>query len=315
MRSKAGKAREARKVEVDMAMDKIRVCVVGYGNVGKEAIECIRQAPDMELAGVVRRNPENPGLDCPVVASVDELGKVDVAVLTAPSRQIPAMAPTYLKNGINTVDSFDIHGDPLMTLRKDLGQCAREHGSVAVISAGWDPGTDSVIRMLFQAMAPRGITYTNFGPGMSMGHTVAVKAIPGVKNALSMTLPAGFGTHKRDVYVELEEGADFDQVAEAIKKDPYFVKDETRVTRVDSVPEVEAMGHGVLLQRFGAAGTAENQVLELKMRITNPSATAQVMVAAARASTRMAPGCYTLAEVPPVALVAGDIENLLKQLV
>jgi diaminopimelate dehydrogenase len=296
-------------------MEKIRVCVVGYGNVGREAIECIRQAPDMELAGVVRRRPENPGLDCPVVASVDELGKVDVAVLTAPSRQVPELAPLYLKKGINTVDSFDIHGDPLMALRRDLGKCAREHGSVSVIAAGWDPGTDSVIRMLFQAMAPRGLTYTNFGPGMSMGHTVAVKAIPGVKNALSMTLPAGFGTHKRDVYVELEEGADFDQVAEAIRKDPYFVNDETRVTKVSNVMELEAMGHGVLLQRFGAAGTAENQVMELKMRITNPSATAQVMVAAARASTRMAPGCYTLPEVPPVALVAGDIEETLKQLV
>ena len=160
-------------------MGKIRVCVVGYGNVGKEAIECIRQAPDMELAGVVRRNPENPGLDCPVVSSVDELGKVDVAVLTSPSRLIPAIAPLYLEKGINTVDSFDIHGDPTLALKKDLDQVGKAHGSVAIISAGWDPGTDSVFRVLFAAMAPRGITYTNFGPGMSMGHTVAVKAIPG----------------------------------------------------------------------------------------------------------------------------------------
>lgn len=296
-------------------MDRIRVCVVGYGNVGKEAIECVRQAPDMELAGVVRRNPENPGLDCPVVASVDELGKVDAAILTTPSRQVPSVAPIYLKKGINTVDSFDIHGDPLVSLRRDLGECAKSHGSVAVISAGWDPGTDSMIRVLFQAMAPRGITYTNFGPGMSMGHTVAVKAIPGVKNALSMTLPAGFGVHKRDVYVELEDGADFDRVSQAIKKDPYFVKDETRVTRVQDVMEVEAMGHGVLLQRFGGAGSAENQVLELKMRLTNPSATAQVMVAAARASKRMSPGAYTLVEVPPVTMVPGQIEDLLKHLV
>ncbi|HHW26403.1 MAG TPA: diaminopimelate dehydrogenase [Firmicutes bacterium] len=293
-------------------MGKIRVCVVGYGNVGKEAIECIRQAPDMELAGVVRRNPENPGLDCPVVSSVDELGKVDVAVLTSPSRQVPAIAPLYLEKGINTVDSFDIHGDPTLALKKDLDQVGKAHGSVAIISAGWDPGTDSVFRVLFAAMAPRGITYTNFGPGMSMGHTVAVKAIPGVKNALSMTLPAGFGTHKRDVYVELEDGADFAQVAEAIKKDPYFVHDETRVTKVDNVMEIEAMGHGVLLQRYGAAGTAENLVLELKTRLTNPSATAQVMVSAARASTRMKPGAYTLVEVPPIDLLPGDKDDLVK---
>ena len=110
----------------------------------------------------------------------------------------------------------------------------------------------------------------------------------------------------------MEDGADFAQVAEAIKKDPYFVHDETRVTKVDNVMEIEAMGHGVLLQRYGAAGTAENLVLELKTRLTNPSATAQVMVSAARASTRMKPGAYTLVEVPPIDLLPGDKDDLVK---
>jgi len=293
-------------------MSKIRVCVVGYGNVGQEAMECIRQSPDMELAGLVRRNPVNPGVECPVVRSLEELGKLDVAVLTCPSRQIPSLAPLYLEAGVNTVDSFDIHGDSTMALRKDLDRCGKAHGSVSVIGAGWDPGTDSIFRVIFAAMAPRGITYTNFGPGMSMGHTVAVKAIPGVKEALSMTLPAGFGQHKRDVYVQLEDGADFDQVAAAIKSDPYFVNDETRVTKVDDVMEVEAKGHGVLLQRYGGAGTAENQTLELKTRLANPSATAQVMVSAARASTRMKPGAYTLVEIPPIDLLPGDRDALVK---
>lgn len=296
-------------------MKKIRVCVVGYGNVGREAIECIRQAPDMELAGVVRRTPDNPGLDCPVVTDVSQLGKVDVAVLTVPSRQVPSIAPIYLKKGINTVDSYDIHGDSIISLRRELGCCARESGSVAVIGAGWDPGTDSVVRMLFLAIAPRGITYTNFGPGMSMGHTVAVKSIPGVKNALSMTLPAGFGQHRRDVYVELEEGADFSEVSRRIKADPYFVHDETRITQVERITDVEAMGHGVTLERFGSSGTAQNQVLELRMRLTNPAATAQVMVSAARASTRLQPGAYALGEIPPIDLLPGDRETLLKSLI
>jgi len=295
-------------------MPKIRVAVVGYGNVGKEAVECILQASDMELAGVVRRSPGSEKTSFPVVSDVDRLGEVDVAVLTIPSRQVPLMAPLYLKKGINTVDSFDIHGDAMMDLRRNLGEEARRSGSVAIIGAGWDPGTDSIVRMLFMAIAPRGITYTNFGPGMSMGHTVAVKAIAGVRNALSMTLPAGFGHHKRDVYVELEEGADFQEISEKIKKDPYFVHDDTRVTQVDRVIEVEAMGHGVRLERFGSSGTAQNQVLELSMRLTNPSATAQVMVSAARASTRLDPGAYALPEIPPIDLLPGDREMLLKVL-
>lgn len=297
-------------------MAKIRVCVVGYGNVGKEAVECIRQSPDMELAGVVRRSPSNNEcLDVPVTSNVDELGHVDVAVLTIPSRQVPNVAPHYLEKGICTVDSFDIHGDAMISLRTELHKAAKKGGSVAVFGAGWDPGTDSVVRMLFAAIAPRGITYTNFGPGMSMGHTVAVKAVPGVKNALSMTLPAGFGSHFRDVYVELEDGADFDEVVRKIKEDPYFIHDQTRVTRVEQVVDVEAMGHGVSLERYGSSGTAQNQVLKLTMRLTNPSATAQVMVSAARAATRLAPGAYALCEVPPIDLLPGDRETLLKKFV
>jgi len=296
-------------------MQKIRVCVVGYGNVGKEAVECIRQAPDMELAGVVRRTPNNVGLNCPVVTDVDELRKVHVAVLTIPSRLVPNLAPLYLKKGINTVDSYDIHGESIVELREKLSLCGRESGSVAIVGAGWDPGTNSVVRILFTAIAPRGITYTNFGPGMSMGHTVAARAIPGVKNALSMTIPAGFGRHRRDVYIELEDGADFNEVARRIKEDSYFINDDTRLTKVEQVLDLEAMGHGVFLERYGSSGTAQNQVLELRMRLTNPSATAQVMVSAARASTSLTPGAYVLGEIPPIDLLPGDRDTLLKTLV
>ena len=90
-----------------------------------------------------------------------------------------------------------------------MDETAKAHNAVSIISAGWDPGSDSVVRALLQAIAPKGITYTNFGPGRSMGHSVAVRAIAGVKDALSMTIPVGTGIHRRMVYVELEEGADF----------------------------------------------------------------------------------------------------------
>ena len=119
----------------------------------------------------------------------------------------------------NTVDSFDIHG-LIPELRRSLDAVAKAHGTVAVISAGWDPGSDSIVRTLMQAAAPEGLTYTNFGPGMSMGHTVCVKSKPGVKDALSMTIPLGTGIHRRMVYVELEEGAALEDVAAAVKADP-----------------------------------------------------------------------------------------------
>lgn len=293
----------------------IRVCVVGYGNVGREAVASIKQAPDMELAGVVRRAAGGKPADLPVATRVEELGPVDVALLALPSRLIPEAAPSYLQKGINTVDGYDIHGEAMLTLRKSLGVHAEKSGKVAITGAGWDPGTDSIIRMLFTAIAPGGITYTDFGPGMSMGHSVAARAIPGVKEAVSVTLPLGYGRHRRDVYVELDEGANFAEIAQKIREDPYFSHDLTQVIGVDDAAPLKFTGHGVKITRTGSSGTAHNQLLELKMKLTNPAATAQIMVAAARASLRIRPGCYVLGEIPPIDLLPLSREENIKKFV
>ncbi|HEX6988605.1 MAG TPA: diaminopimelate dehydrogenase [Bacillota bacterium] len=294
-----------------------RIAVVGYGNVGRCAVEAVLEAPDLELAGIVRRNPVRPaGLEpeIPVVADIARLDAVDVAVLAVPTRDVPRQAAELLARGVNSVDSYDIHG-ALVDLRRDLDRVARQHGRVAVISAGWDPGTDSVIRALLQFMAPRGVTHTNFGPGMSMGHTVAVKAIAGVRDALSVTVPAGEGAHRRVVYVELEPGADFPRVREAVLNDPYFAKDDTRVEQVDRVADLIDMGHGVRIERRGVSGRTHNQRFAFEMSIQNPALTAQVMVAAARASLRQAPGAYTMLEIPVVDFLPGEREAWLSRLV
>ena len=222
--------------------------------------------------------------------------------------------PLYLKKGICTVDSFDIHTQ-IADLRAALRPVAQESGAVSIISAGWDPGSDSVVRALMEAMAPKGISYTNFGPGMSMGHTVAVKAIAGVKHALSMTMPQGAGIHGRMVYIELEQGADFDAVAAAIKSDPYFVHDDTHVIQVDSVAALQDVGHGVLMERKGVSGVTGNQRFSFSMSINNPALTAQVMVGAARAALRQQPGCYTMIEIPVIDLLPGERDAWVSKLV
>jgi diaminopimelate dehydrogenase len=164
-------------------------------------------------------------------------------------------------------------------------------------------------------MAPKGITYTNFGPGMSMGHSVVARSKEGVKNALSMTIPTGTGVHRRMVYVELEEGATLESVAAAVKTDSYFSKDETHVIKVESVDALQDMGQGVLIERRGVSGKTQNQVFEYKMRINNPALTAQVLVSCARAAVKQHPGCYTMPEIPPMDYLAGNREALIKSLV
>lgn len=298
-------------------MKKIRAAVVGYGNIGRFVVEALEEAPDFEIAGIVRRDPSNQPEELahyPVVGDITQLKDVDVAILATPTREVQKHAEKILAMGINTVDSFDIHTS-IPRLRRELNEVAKTHKSVAIISAGWDPGSDSVVRALLQVAAPKGLTYTNFGPGMSMGHTVCVKSKEGVKDALSMTIPLGTGIHRRMVYVELLPGYTLEQVAADVKADPYFASDETHVIAVESVDAVKDMGHGVHMTRKGVSGRTQNQNFEFSMSINNPALTAQILVGVARASLRQAPGAYTMIEIPVIDLLPGDRDSLVAALV
>lgn len=298
-------------------MTKIKAAIIGYGNIGQYALQAIEASADMECVGIVRRNTDNKPAELsayPVVKSIKELDGVQVAILATPTRKVEEHAKECLALGINTVDSFDIHTQ-IVDLRRSLDQEAKKHGAVSIISAGWDPGSDSIVRTLMESLAPKGTTYTNFGPGRSMGHSVAVRAIEGVKDALSMTIPVGTGIHRRMVYVELEDGADFSTVETAIKADPYFVNDETHVKQVASVDALNDVGHGVNLVRKGVSGKTHNQHFEFNMSINNPALTAQVLVNVARASLKQQPGAYTMIEIPVIDMLPGDKEEIIRHLV
>jgi diaminopimelate dehydrogenase len=299
-------------------MAKIRVAIVGYGNIGKYALESIETSQDMECVGVVRRggdaNKPAELANYPVVKNITDLQNVQVAILTTPTRMVEEYAKQCLALGINTVDSFDIHTQ-IVDLRRSLDAVAKANNAVSIISAGWDPGSDSIVRSLMESLAPKGISYTNFGPGRSMGHSVAVRAISGVKDALSMTIPVGTGIHRRMVYVELEDGADFKSIEAAIKADPYFVNDETHVQQVPCVDALNDTGHGVNLVRKGVSGKTHNQMFTFDMRINNPALTAQVLINVARASLKQKPGAYTMIEIPVIDMLYGDREELIRHLV
>ncbi|MCI6617701.1 MAG: diaminopimelate dehydrogenase [Prevotella sp.] len=299
-------------------MKKIRAAVIGYGNIGRYAIEALEASSDFEIAGVVRRQGDTDKplelTPYPVVKDITELKDVDVAILATPTRSCEEYARKILPLGINTVDSYDIHTG-ILDYRNELMPVCKAHNAVSVISAGWDPGSDSIVRVLMQTLAPKGLSYTNFGPGMSMGHSVCARSKEGVKNALSVTIPLGEGIHRRMVYVELEQGYTLEQVTAEIKADPYFAHDETHVFAVASVDEVRDMGHGVNLVRKGVSGKTPNQRMEFNMSINNPALTAQVLVNVARASMRLQPGCYTMPEIPVIDMLQGSREDAIATLV
>ncbi len=303
-------------------MNKIfRAAVVGYGNIGRYVVEALEEAQDFEVAGVVRRSITNPPAELARYAVVDDISKldaVDVAIVCSPSRSVEETATKILAKGICTVDSFDIHSE-IAGLRARLSEVALAGGAVAVVSAGWDPGSDSVVRALLEACAPNGLTHTNFGPGMSMGHSVAARAVAGVRDALSMTIPVGGGIHRREVFIELEPGADFTTIAAAVKADPYFSKDDTHVEQVDDVKALVDMHHGVHIEREGTSGRTAEQRFEFSMRIHNPALTAQILVSTARGAVRLQArklcGAYTMIEIPPIDLLPGDRDEIIRRLV
>lgn len=298
-------------------MSRIKVIVHGLGNIGKGTIAALETASDMQCLGVIRRaaslgsqSLSLRGLQdfADLESLISAKGKPDVAIICGPSRNMPDDALLYLEAGINTVDCFDIHSEvPLLVER--LGETAKKAGRVAVVAAGWDPGTDSVLRVMFEAMAPVGTTFTNFGRGRSMGHTVAARGLEGVANAVSITIPIGGGRHSRLVYVLPAKGAAQADIKARLAKDDYFAHDPLDVRFVASEAELSMVAdnsHGVLIERIGASGLASNQHLSFDMRIDNPALTSQILVSCARASTRLAAGSYTMIDIPPVSLLAGE---------
>ncbi len=284
-----------------------KVAIVGAGNVGKAAAKAVLESPDMEFCGFVRRGGEIvPGFEkIPVAKSISDLPeKPDGVIITVPSRFVEQIEKEFLENGIYTVDAFDIH-EELSEMRKRLNVSAEKGKVSCVVGAGWDPGLDSVIRTLMSAAFPKGKIHTNFGPGMSMGHSAAVKSIDGALDAVSITVPLGNGKHARKIYVVPEENADKQAVEHAILSDKYFEHDQCSVEFVKDLSQFFNTKHGVFIENI-----FENQKMDFSMKIDNPTLTGSFLVSAMRAAFLQKPGAYLMPEIPPCNLFCGNAESL-----
>ncbi|MBQ7123219.1 MAG: diaminopimelate dehydrogenase [Oscillospiraceae bacterium] len=290
-----------------------KIVIIGMGNVGKAAAKAVLKSPDMELCGFIRRNAENvmEFADIPVAENVFDLPeKPDGAIICLPSRLAEPVETKLLEAGIYTADAFDIH-EELPDMRLRIDKAAKRGGASAVIGAGWDPGLDSAIRTLMLAAMPDGTTYTNFGPGMSMGHSAAVKAIAGVKAAAAITLPLGSGKHRREIYIETDEKTDKKAVEHAILSDEYFEHDECSIIFTDSGLPFLNTAHGVNIERKNLSKGEDIQQMEFSMKSDNPTLTGQLLVSAMRAAFLQKPGAYFMPEIPPCEFCAGDWKEFL----
>lgn len=319
----------------------IKLAIVGYGNLGKGVEAAVRQNRDMELVAVfTRRDPKTVQLDTPDVPVLPlELldmvrERLDVLILCGGSAtDLPEMSPA-LASRCCIVDSFDHHAKIPEHIAR-VGEAAKTAGTTAVVSCGWDPGMFSLARIYAQAALPQGESYTFWGPGLSQGHSDAVRRIPGVLDARQYTVPVEAALdrvrsgenpelttrqkHTRHCYVVAEEGADREQITQTICQMPgYFADYDTTVefiSREEMAKNHSAMPHGGFVIRSGMTSDGSRHTIEYSLKLeSNPKFTASILVSCARAAVRMQGrgehGCFTMAQIRPCDLLEASIEDI-----
>lgn len=309
-------------------MSKIRVGIVGYGNLGRGVEYAISQNTDMELVSVfTRRDPSTVNVASNAsVYLVDDAEKfqndIDVMILCGGSAtDLPEQGPHFAQ-WFNTIDSFDTHAK-IPEFFAAVDDIAQKSGKVSVISVGWDPGLFSLNRLLGESVLPVGTTYTFWGDGLSQGHSDAVRRIEGVKNAVQYTLPIKEAVervrngenpelttrekHARECWVVLEEGADAAKVEQEIVTMPNYFDEYNTTVNFISEDEFKAnhtgMPHGGFVIRSGESGADDKQILEFSLKLdSNPNFTSSVLVAYARAAHRLSQagdkGAKTVFDIP-----------------
>lgn len=327
-------------------MDKIRIGIVGYGNIGRGVELAVERNEDMELKAVfTRRAPETVKIiteGVPVIHTDDMLSmkdEIDVMILCGGSAtDLPVIGPQIVKN-FNTIDSFDTHAK-IPEYFANMDQAAKEGGNIGIISVGWDPGLFSLNRIYAESVLVQGDTYTFWGKGVSQGHSDAIRRVKGVKNAIQYTVPveeavekvrSGCGPklttrdkHLRECYVVAEEGADLKEIEETIKNMPnYFSDYDTTVTFITE-EELKAnhskMPHGGFVIRSGETGhDGSRHVIEYSLKLdSNPEFTASVLACYARAAYRLSKkgesGARSVFDIAPGMLSMKSAEELRAQL-
>ncbi|MGH4051585.1 MAG: diaminopimelate dehydrogenase [Clostridium sp.] len=322
--------------------NKIRVGIVGYGNLGKGVELSLAQNPDFQLEAIfTRRNPDKL-LAASKVVHISEIvnykGKIDVMILCGGSatdlpQQTPEIAEIF-----NTVNSFDTHAKIPEHFNK-VDEVTKNAGTIGLISVGWDPGLFSLNRLLGEVVLPSGKDYTFWGTGVSQGHSDAIRRVEGVKDGVQYTVPiesaidmvrAGKNIelstkekHERVCYVVPEVAADLDEIKSEIKYMPNYFEDYN--TTVNFITEEElktnhnGMPHGGFVIRTGATGDGTNQRMEFSLKLdSNPEFTASVLVAYARAVYRLhnegQTGARTVLDIPFSYLSPKSAAELRKEL-
>ena len=317
---------------------KIRIGIYGYGNIGKSVEKAVAENEDMEVAAIfTRRDPSKVRTQGAKAVAADKVleykDKIDVMILCGGSAtDLPEQGPEAAKH-FNIVDSYDTHAK-IPEYMKKMDANAKQSKKAAVIAAGWDPGLFSMMKALFAYTMPNGANNAFWGPGVSQGHSDAIRRVEGVADAIQYTVPSEsvldevrkgsdkeYSTrqrHKRVCYVVPKEGADKKKIEAAIKAMPYYFSDYDTEVSFITADELKrdhsTMPHGGYVFRNGPNASGERYVMEFHIEFgSNPAFTASVMAAYARAAFRLFKekdhGAKTVLDIPVSYLSAKSREE------
>ncbi len=328
-------------------MSKIKIGIVGYGNLGKGVEMAIAQNPDMELVAVfTRREPDSLKIitEGVPVYSIDSAeqhkDEIDVMILCGGSAtDLPEQGPKFV-SVFNTIDSFDTHAK-IPQYFEAVNDAAKKSGKIGIISVGWDPGMFSLLRLFGNCILPEGKDYTFWGKGVSQGHSDAIRRVDGVADGKQYTIPIDSAVeavrlgldpelttrqkHVRECFVVAKEDANKAKIESEIKNMPNYFADYDTTVHFISQEELErdhsGIPHGGFVFRTGKTGRngQTSHVVEYSIKLgSNPEFTASILVAYARAAYRLSKekvfGAKTVFDIPPAYLSPKSCSELRAEL-
>lgn len=303
-------------------MKKIRVGIVGFGNLGKEVEKIVASDERFRLVAIFsRRQIDSPfGSLCEKFENIEKFAKkIDVMFLCGGSKSDIEKQAFVVAKHFHTIDCFDNHAR-ISTYRQKLNEQNKKNKKCSIISCGWDPGLFSMMRALFECIDNSHETF--WGKGVSQGHSQALREIEGVVDAIQFTIPSRRAMklvergenvpekskHTRLCFVHAQRGANKRLLRLAIRNMPdYFEGYMTKIKFCSQkkIDKLKAhMSHKGYVTSLGGAMRFE---LNLK---SNPHFTARVLVAFSVALYHLAQnkeyGAKTILEVPISSLFCDE---------
>lgn len=296
-------------------MKKIRVGIVGYGNLGKSVEKQVRMRDDFRLVGIFSRRQVSSFFSTPCYKfeDIEKFNrKIDVMILCLGSKSDIENFAFDIAKHFNTIDSFDNHTH-ISVYQTKLAAQNKKNKKCSIISCGWDPGLFSLMRAQFVSIC--GEQQTFWGKGVSQGHSQALRELDEVDDAVEFTIPskqaiksallgnaiAEKSKHMRQCYVAAKQGQNKRKLRKKICNIPdYFEGYKTKVIFC-SKQKIEKLKQHMFHKGF--VTTPKKQMFfELNLD-SNPDFTAKVMVSYCVALSKLCKnkeyGAKTILDIPP----------------